>query len=73
MSRVKVISLCLDESLIDLLDKVKDKRRDHSRSNTIRTLLLQQLAEMSFLTNEEKKALMRADFRFACMQAPSNE
>jgi len=58
MSRVKVISLCLDESLIDLLDKVKDRRRDHSRSNTIRTLILQQLAEMSFLTEDEKKALL---------------
>jgi len=57
MSRVKVISLCFNESLIDLLDKVKDRRRDYSRSNTIRTLPLQQLAKMSFLTNEEKKAL----------------
>ena len=57
MSRVKVISLCLDEGLIDLLDKVKDRRRDRSRSNTIRTLILLQLAELSFLTNEEKKAL----------------
>ncbi|MDI6847229.1 MAG: hypothetical protein QMD23_03760 [Candidatus Bathyarchaeia archaeon] len=57
MSKVKVISLCLDEGLIVLLDKVKEKRRDHSRSNTIRTLILQRLAEMSFLTDEEKKAL----------------
>jgi metal-responsive CopG/Arc/MetJ family transcriptional regulator len=57
MSKTKVISVCLDKNLIDLLDKVKERRRDQSRSNTIRTLVLQQLAEMSFLTDEEKKAL----------------
>jgi metal-responsive CopG/Arc/MetJ family transcriptional regulator len=57
MSRVKVISLCLDENLVALLDKIKERRRDNSRSNTIRTLILQRLAEMSFLTEEEKKAL----------------
>ena len=57
MSRVKVISLCLDENLVALLDKIKERRRDNSRSNTIRTLILQRLAEMSFLTDEEKKAL----------------
>jgi len=56
-TKTKVISVCLDEGLIELLDKVKESRRDQSRSNTIRTLLLQQFAEMSFLTNEEKKAL----------------
>jgi len=57
MGKVRVISLCLDEDLVALLDKVKEKRRDHSRSNTIRTLILQRLAEMSYLTDEEKKAL----------------
>jgi metal-responsive CopG/Arc/MetJ family transcriptional regulator len=57
MSKVRVVSLCLDESLVALLDKVKETRRDYSRSNTIRTLILERLAEMSYLTDEEKKAL----------------
>jgi len=62
MGKVKVISLCLDEDLVALLDRVKEKRRDHSRSNTIRTLILQRLAEMSYLTDEEKKALREFNY-----------
>lgn len=57
MSKVKVISVCLDMGLKDLLDKVKDSRPYHSRSNTIRTLLLERLAEMGLLAEERKKAL----------------
>lgn len=53
----KVVSVCLPEDLVQLIDDIKVKRRDPSRSNTIRLLLLEKLAEMSLLPDEDKKAL----------------
>ena len=47
----------LPESLVELIDKVRSKRRDPTRSDTVRLLLLQALAAMSYMSNAEKKAL----------------
>jgi len=57
MAVLKVISVCLPEDIVVIIDRVKVKRRDPSRSNTIRLLLLERLAEMSLLPDEDKKAL----------------
>jgi hypothetical protein len=55
MKNIRVIPLCIDETL-SLIEALKQKRKDHSRSNVIRTLILERLAELSFLTEDEKKA-----------------
>ena len=56
MKNIRVIPLCIDEKTLALIDGLKQKRKDHSRSNVIRTLVLERLAELSFLSDEEKKA-----------------
>mgnify|MGYP001063582467 CR=1 FL=1 len=53
----RTASFSLPESLLKLIDKVGDKRRDPTRSDTVRVLLLQALATMSYLPDSEKKAL----------------
>ena len=52
-----MVSVCLPDDLVQLIDDIKVKRRDPSRSNTIRLLLLEKLAEMALLPDEDKKAL----------------
>jgi len=47
----------LPEDLLELLDKVKADRRDPTRSDTVRFLILKALAEMGFLPVETKRAL----------------
>jgi metal-responsive CopG/Arc/MetJ family transcriptional regulator len=47
----------LPGDLIDFVDSVKEKRRDPTRSDTVRFLLLKSLAQLGFLTEEEEKAL----------------
>jgi metal-responsive CopG/Arc/MetJ family transcriptional regulator len=47
----------LPESLVKLLEHVQRKRRDPTRSDTARILLLQALGSMSYLSASEKKAL----------------
>jgi metal-responsive CopG/Arc/MetJ family transcriptional regulator len=53
----KSVTFSLPESVIKLLDDVRSKRRDPTRSDTVRVLLLQALAAMSFIPASEKKAL----------------
>jgi metal-responsive CopG/Arc/MetJ family transcriptional regulator len=53
----KPVTLSLPESILELLDTVKQKRRDPTRSDTARVLLLQALAQMSYLPDSQKKAL----------------
>jgi metal-responsive CopG/Arc/MetJ family transcriptional regulator len=53
----RVISISLDEGLLQLIDKITAGRRDCSRSNMIRLLLLRQLAQTDYLSDEEKEAL----------------
>ena len=53
----KTISLSLPENLILLIEEVKEKRQDPTRSDTVRILLLRALAQMSFLQKSTKKAL----------------
>lgn len=53
----KTVSFSLPKTLVKLIDVVKIKRRDPTRSDTVRILLLTALAEMSYLEPEEKKAL----------------
>ena len=47
----------LPESILKLIEEVRRKRRDPTRSDTVRVLLLQALAAMSYLPDSEKKAL----------------
>jgi metal-responsive CopG/Arc/MetJ family transcriptional regulator len=53
----KPVTFSLPESVLRLLDDVRRKRRDPTRSDTVRVLLLQALAAMSYLPDSEKKAL----------------
>ena len=53
----KGATFSLPESLLSLLREVQRKRRDPTRSDTVRVLLLQALAAMSYLPGSEKKAL----------------
>ena len=55
MNRAATFSL--PESVLKLIEEVKQKRRDPTRSDTVRILLLQALAAMSYLPSSEKKAL----------------
>jgi metal-responsive CopG/Arc/MetJ family transcriptional regulator len=56
VKNLRVIPLCIDEKTLSIIEALKQKRKDHSRSNVIRTLILERLAELSFLTEDEKKA-----------------
>jgi len=56
VKNLRVIPLCIDEKTLSIIETLKQKRKDHSRSNVIRTLILERLAELSFLTDDEKKA-----------------
>lgn len=53
----RTISVSLPESLVKLIDETKEKRRDPTRSDTVRVLLLRALAELSLIPEESKKAL----------------
>jgi len=53
----KAATVSLPKSLLDLIEEVRRERRDPTRSDTVRVLLLQALASMSFLSESEKKAL----------------
>jgi len=50
-------SISLPVKVWSLLERVKTDRQDPTLSDTIRVLLLQQLAENSYLEDREKKAL----------------
>jgi len=50
-------TIWLPEDLVELLDKVKRDRRDPTRSDTVRFLILKALADLSFLPQNTKKAL----------------
>lgn len=50
-------TIWLPKDVVEIVDKVKNQRRDPTRSDTVRFLLLKALAEMSFLPEETKKAL----------------
>jgi len=50
-------SIRLPAKVWGLLERVKRDRQDPTLSDTIRVLLLQQLAENSYLEDREKKAL----------------
>jgi hypothetical protein len=43
--------------MLKLVDDVKCKRRDPTRSDTVRILLLHGLAALGYLPNSQKKAL----------------
>lgn len=43
--------------VIDLVDKLKEDRKDPTRSDTVRFLILRSLAELSYLPESTKKAL----------------
>ena len=55
MNRAATFSL--PDSILKLIEKVGRERRDPTRSDTVRVLLLQALAVMSYLPDSEKKAL----------------
>ncbi len=47
----------MPETLVKLIDEVKRFRKDPTRSDTVRVLLLQALGQMSYLEPQSKKAL----------------
>lgn len=53
----KAATFSLPESVLKLVDQVRQKRSDPTRSDTVRILLLQALAAMSYLPESQKKAL----------------
>jgi hypothetical protein len=53
----KGATFSLPISLLRLLDDVRCKRKDPTRSDTVRVLLLQALGAMSYLPQSQKKAL----------------
>ncbi len=53
----KTVTISLPQQLLKLIDEVQEMRQDPTRSDTVRVLLLQALASMSFLSESEKKAL----------------
>ena len=55
MNRSSTFSL--PESVLELVDDVKCKRRGPTRSDTVRILLLHGLAALGYLPNSQKKAL----------------
>lgn len=52
----KTVSFYLSDRIVSLLDEVQKRRSDPTRSDTLRVLLLTKLAEMSYLSEKEKKA-----------------
>lgn len=54
---VEGTTVWLPADLVVLIDKLKEVRRDPTRSDTVRYLVLRALAELSFLPAETKKAL----------------
>lgn len=54
--RVRTLSICLPEEVFHALEKAKIERRDPSRSDTVRTLLVKVLADLSYLPEETRKA-----------------
>jgi len=54
---MKGTTIWLPRDVVDIIDKVKEHRRDPTRSDTVRYLLLRALKDMSFLPEETKKAL----------------
>ncbi len=56
-TKLKIFHVSMPEDLVALLNDVKSKRGDLSMSNTIRFLCLKGLAVMSYLPDEQKKAL----------------
>jgi metal-responsive CopG/Arc/MetJ family transcriptional regulator len=50
-------TLYLPDELIIILDRVRKDRRDPTRSDTIRFLILRALAELSYLPEMTKKGL----------------
>ena len=54
---MKGTTVWLPKDLVEIVDNFKNQRRDPTRSDTVRFLLLKALAEMSFLPEETKKAL----------------
>lgn len=57
MSKLEGTTVWLPKDLVSLVDKVKEDRKDPTRTDTVRYLLLRALAEMSLLREETKKAL----------------
>jgi len=53
----KPATFSLPESILKLVEDLRRKRRDPTRSDTVRVLLLQALAAMNYISNSEKKAL----------------
>lgn len=53
----KGATFSLPISLLKLLDDVRRKRKEPTRSDTVRVLLLQALGAMSYLPQSQKKAL----------------
>lgn len=54
---MKGTTIWLPADVVMIVDKLKEARRDPTRSDTVRFLIMKALADMSFLPPETKKAL----------------
>ncbi len=53
----KSVTLSLPLSVLELVERVKKQRKDPTRSDTVRILLLDALAQMRYLSTSQMKAL----------------
>jgi metal-responsive CopG/Arc/MetJ family transcriptional regulator len=51
------VSFYLPKELVQLVDEVRKARADPTRSDTVRVLILERLAQLSLLSPQTKKAL----------------
>ena len=62
----------LPKDLSELIDRLKIARKDPTRTDTIRFLILKALADLSFLPKEAKKALgIKEDLEMGDSTQPS--
>jgi len=54
---MKETTAWLPLDLVQLVDKIKEDRKDSTRRDTVRYLILRALHDMSYLSEETKKAL----------------
>jgi Arc/MetJ-type ribon-helix-helix transcriptional regulator len=54
---VRGTTVWLPADVVEIIDKLREYRRDPTRSDTVRYLLLRALCDMSFMPEDVKKAL----------------
>jgi hypothetical protein len=60
-SEVHAVCISLNKRMLERIDRVRKARFERARTDTIRFLILKALADLGYLTEDEKKALFWAD------------